>query len=355
MKEFVDKNMVVKSTIDKPDVKFYDVKSGIFSVFGLDDFYGDEYYKRIPISVATATSDGVRDLNFNTAGGRIVFKTNSPYVAIYKISNDYFYDGSNMTGIGGCGLDLYVKENGKFVCRGTFRPPVNACDDYQSVVNLAGGDKEVMINMPLYAGFKALYVGVKEGSYIEKCNPYRDILPIVYYGSSITQGGCATRPSNSYQGFISRTYDVDYRNLGYSGCAKAEPAIVEYMSTLKMSLFVLDYDHNADNPEYLRKTHYGVYKTIREKNKDLPIIMVTKPDFYNDDKHENPERLQIITESYNRAVAEGDKNVYFIDGRTLFDGEFSDCCTVDGCHPNDLGFFRMANVIGKKIAEILKF
>jgi chemotaxis signal transduction protein len=198
-----------------------------------------------------------------------------------------------------------------------------------------------------------------EGASIEEAAPYRVTTPVVYYGSSITQGACASRPGTCYQNIITRRLDCDYVNLGFSGSARAEPEIAEYIAGLTMSLFVYDYDHNAPNPEHLEKTHYAGYKRFREKQPTTPIIMASKPDWdlVNDfsDPETNEKRMKIIENTYLRAKAEGDENVYFINGFTDFYPEdLRGDCTVDGCHPNDLGYHYMAKAFAKIIKDLIK-
>ena len=161
---------------------------------------------------------------------------------------------------------------------------------------------------------------------------------------------------------ISRALDCDHINLGFSGNAKGEKAMAEYLAGLDMSVFVCDYDHNATNAAYLAATYEPLYDTFRASHPDTPYIMVSLPDV---DRKEllpavgtiAPEaglRRQIIYAAYNRAVKLGDKHVSFIDGRTLFAGLQRGDCTVDGTHPNDLGFFRMAQVIGAEVKHWLE-
>ena len=128
------------------------------------------------------------------------------------------------------------------------------------------------------------------------------------------------------------------------------------MAGLSMSVFVSDYDHNAPNSEYLRATHYKMYEKIRAANPDLPYVMISRPDFWQLDSKwlsSSEKRRAIIKESYDRARENGDENVYFIDGETFFAGELMDCCTVDGIHPNDLGFSKMAKVIGDLLEKLI--
>ena len=118
-------------------------------------------------------------------------------------------------------------------------------------------------------------------------------------------------------------------------------------------MFVLDYDHNAPNAEYLEKTHYAFYERFRSANPDVPVVMISKPDFIKN-YDQAVIRRNIIKASYNKAVANVDEDVYFIDGETLMNEKDGTRCTIEGCHPNDVGFMRMSEVIGKKINEILK-
>jgi hypothetical protein len=100
-----------------------------------------------------------------------------------------------------------------------------------------------------------LYIGLQEGAKVEGGLKYRSELPVYYYGSSITQGACSSRPGNAYQSIISRRQNLDFVNLGFSGSGRAEEIIANYMAEQKMLAFVCDYDHNAPNPEYLNDTH----------------------------------------------------------------------------------------------------
>lgn len=205
-------------------------------------------------------------------------------------------------------------------------------------------------NFPTYNPVTKLYIGIKGGSKTEVPDNYINKNPVVFYGSSITQGGCASRPGNIYQNFLSRALNMDYLCLGFSGNAKGEKEIAEYMAKLHMCAFVSDYDHNAPDSEHLRNTHFALYEAIRNKNPELPYIMITHP---GNGINESVSRRKIIMESYLKALDKGDKNVYFIDGDSLFAGYEFENCTVDGCHPNDLGFYRMAKGILPILKEIL--
>ena len=123
--------------------------------------------------------------------------------------------------------------------------------------------------------------------------------------------------------------------------------MIDYLAKQDCSVFVLDYDHNAPNADHLRNTHEKLYLAFRETHPDTPVIFVTKPDFWPHGSG-NAARRDVIYTTYNNARQRGEK-VIFIDGYSLFAGEMREDCTVDGCHPNDLGMTRMADVIGKAV------
>ena len=141
---------------------------------------------------------------------------------------------------------------------------------------------------------------------LEPAEDYTYTKPILYYGSSITQGGCANRPGTSYQAIIHRSIDADYINLGFSGSCLAEDAMLDYISNLDMSVFVYDYDHNAPTPEFLEKTHEPFYKKLRERRPDLPIIMVSAPTMTGGMW---TVRREHIKSNYEKGIAAGDKNL----------------------------------------------
>jgi hypothetical protein len=182
--------------------------------------------------------------------------------------------------------------------------------------------------------------------------PYKYSKPILYYGSSITEGGCAYNINNGYNAIISQHLDVDYYNLGFSGSAKGELPVADFINTLDISIFVYDYDHNAPTIEHLESTHEPFFKRIREVHPNLPIIMMTRPAVIYGD-HEK-KRREVVLKTYNNAIASGDKNVYFIDGESFFGDKDRHLCTADGIHPNDLGFYRMAECVEPVIKAILE-
>lgn len=316
-----------------------------FQICGV--FHENGKFRKMPENVAKTVSDGVVRLHVHTAGGRVRFKTDSPYVAIHtKMSNIGKMPHFALTG--SAGFDLYA--NNKYVS--TFVVPFNVKDGYESIIHFSSKElREITINFPLYSSVNEIFVGISERAELCAPNPYSLNEPIVYYGSSITQGGCASRPGMSYESIVSRRLNVDFINLGFSGSARGENEISEYISGLKMSCFVYDYDHNAPSVEHLKNTHEKMFKQIRRNNPNIPIVIMSRPRF---DLTENEMlRLDVIKTTYKKAVENGDKNVYLIEGRTLMEMA-GDEGTVDNCHPTDFGFASIAKAVGDVLERILK-
>ena len=349
--ETIDKNFITPAEITEPDLIWLDAKKAPFTLYGVFYDEQEQCYLRLDKAVADATSKGVSGLNYRTAGGRIRFRTNSSFIGI-KAEMKNQGPMKHMPRTGQSGFDLYRKtETQPDTFYHMFVPSdVNLKEGYASPKVTDGIMAEYTINFPLYDQVSELYIALKKDAIIEPAAPYRFEEPIVYYGSSITQGGCASRPGNAYQAIIGRKLNMDHVNLGFSGNGKAEEVMVNYIAGLKMKAFVCDYDHNAPNIEYLKATHLPLYRAVRKAQPDLPIVFVSSPDSLL--KPQWLERMEVVRATYETALAEGDRNVYFVPGNTLFEGEDWDACTVDGCHPNDLGFQRMATRIGAVLKEL---
>lgn len=344
----IDKNLKVKTNIKKDGLVFFDINKKPFNIFGVT--YDGKGYIRMDSSVAEKTNNGVKNLNRNTSGGRVAFETDSDYVAISYKGDITLFPHMPLTGT--AGFDLYYFEDGEFRYFKTFVPPVDKKKGFESIVEFPDKKiRKILIHFPLYSNVDSVHIGIDEKSQLGEFNPYSDKLPVVYYGSSITQGGCASRPGNNYPAIVSQKMLDDFICLGFSGSAHGEDVIADYIASLDMSAFVLDYDHNdIGEPERLKEKQFAFYQKVRAKHKDIPIIMMTSP-YSLALKPDIAITRKILGDSFARA-SENDNNVYFIDGREMLGEEFLDCATVDSCHPNDYGFVKMAEAVLKVFEEI---
>lgn len=347
----IDKNLKVETEIKEADIAFYDARRAPFEIYGLYNAKTETRFKRLPDEIGQNVNEGVAQLYLNTAGGRLRFATDSRYIAIKaEMPGMCAYPHSAFTGT--AGFDLYmndpVTDSSRFIK--SFIPDIKATDGYESVIYLPDNKMRFFtVHFPTYACVTNLYIGLQESATVAEGMKYRPLDPVVYYGSSITQGGCAMRPGNTYQAIVSAHMNMDYINLGFSGSGKGEDLIVDYMANLKMSAFVSDYDHNAPTLEHLEATHCKLYQKIREKHPDIPYIILSKPDFsgcvWPGYTEENVKRRDVIIDTFRYAREQGDKNVYWIDGEGLFRGPYFNSCSVDACHPTDMGFALMADAV----------
>ncbi len=340
----IDINMKSEHTL-APEIsekfEFYDCENEPFSIHGV--FREDDSFVRLPKCIAKSVSQGVASLYSFTTGGRIRFVTDSNQIAIsVSLPNKLPDSRSSLTAI--TGFDMYADDSGGQRYFGSINPPCGYNGGFEGVfLPFPNSDKRtITINMPRSNTVYKLYIGIKKGSVIEKATEFAEP-PVVYYGSSITQGGCASRPGTAYYSIVHRHIDYDYINLGFSGNARGEDEIIDYINGLDMSMFVYDYDHNAPTVEHLKNTHYKGYKKIREKHQSIPILMLSRPKFYlNGD---DLARLEVIEESYQKGIAEGDKNLYFIKGSDMITKDICEEALIDHCHPTDIGFWGMAQSI----------
>ncbi|MBE6589970.1 MAG: hypothetical protein E7643_07305 [Ruminococcaceae bacterium] len=346
----IDRNFKIEHHIDEENVVLYDVRSEPFDLYGLYNPTEEADFKRMPDEIAKNVNEGVASLYLNTAGGRVRFATDSRYVAI-KAEMPSLTHFSHMPFSGTSGFDLYlddpVSDSTRYVK--SYFADMRATEGFEGKVSFSDRKMRYFtLNFPTYNSVKNLWIGLEDDATVDHGLSYKPLAPVVYYGSSITQGGCSSRPGNAYQAIVSRRMNMDFLNLGFSGSGKGEDLILDYMAGLNMSVFVSDYDHNAPTVEHLKNTHCKLYEKIRAAHPDIPYIMLSKPDFLGNVFH-NSERRDVIIDTFRYAKERGDKNVYWIDGESIFRGPYAQLCTVDGCHPTDIGFALMADAVEHEI------
>ena len=308
----------------------------------------------------------VYSLAREAAGGRIRFQTNSTYVAIKATLT--IHDASHLSHGGKMeaakyGFDVYVDSAEGSVYAGTVcgEAPTKNPDGslsttevlVEGTVNLGEtADRDLTIYFPITSETKSVEIDVAEGSTIAPHETdYTEGKHLVFYGSSITQGGAVTKPGNTYVNTVGRNMNMEYTNFGMWGRCKGEPAFANYIAGLgNISAFVYDFDHNISKVYQMEPVHYPFYETVRAAYPDIPIIMITRPGNNLDNTaatdpsySTTAEMKEVIYKSYQKAVAAGDENVHFIDGESFFG--YSTAYMADGSHPNDAGQARMAEVV----------
>lgn len=350
----IDKNFAAQKA-DENGFVYSNVQCAPFSLEGLPWFLENKQaFYRLPKSLtAKDVNEGALALCNHTSGVCVRFRSDSPELML-RAKLAYGCDMNHMPRAGSCGFDSYRKfQEGELVYNKTLQPNPGQVDACALIgINPEKRLCEWLINFPLYGGVESVEIGLKEGSSLLPPFSRKVEDPVLFYGSSITQGGCASRPGNAYTSMLCRKVDAPQINLGFSGSGRGEPAVARAIAGLKLSAFVMDYDHNAPSPEHLQNTHEVFFRIIRDALPELPVIFLSKCDFYGTEP--DVRRRKIIYSTYENAVKAGDRNVYFVDGSILFGNKMRDACTVDGCHPNDLGFYRMYKHTLPILAQALK-
>ena len=347
--EDLDRNFLLAGRGEEIDgVCYYSIPHPAFSLYGVHYDAQRGEFRRMPADIAEQVNKGVAFFSNHTSGGRLRFSTDADKLLL-RVAYDELRPMSHMPLLGQGGFTLLAeREDGAALVK-ILPPTVDDKTGFSYTVALPGRMQAYTLYFPLYNQVKTLEIGIPAGASLEKGRAYRDKRPILYYGSSITQGGCASRPDNCYQAMIAKWNNVDYINLGFNGNALGEDQMADYLASLDVSLFVCDYDHNAPDPAYLERTHFRFYERYRRARPDVPILFLTRPDHTG--KESDVARARIVADTYARAREKGDQRVYFLEGSGYFAAD-RDFCTVDGTHPNDLGFYRMAQAIYQKLGEI---
>ncbi len=334
-------------------MKCFSMRDEPIKVFGIPNFYKTGIAERYPESLLKymVRSEVMPGLRVRCPGARVCFKTNS---AEFKIEVTIAKNEVDV------GMSIYACLSAAVLIGGRgsarFAGLVNPNDYTQLTFEKTFHKEEMLEDITIFFPRNVPVVDIKvyvaDGAEVLPPTPYKPIKPMLFYGSSITEGAHASNPFCTYTSLLSDRFNVDYYNMGFSGSAKGELELADYFNTLDFSVFIYDYDHNSPTPEELEKTHEPFFKRIREKHPLVPVIMMSKPKeiYYDYDK----KRRDIIYKTYLNAKNSGDENVYFIDGDLFFGSSERYLCSSDTIHPNDLGFYRMANVIEPVLREIIE-
>ncbi|MEZ7929566.1 MAG: SGNH/GDSL hydrolase family protein [Flavobacteriales bacterium] len=317
----------------------------------ISDSLKENRYDRLPISYKKIVREPVWNLSKSSAGMSIRFLSNSKSISVkWTILNDLKMNHMAETGIKG--VDLYFKNKDNWQYLNTGRPD-GIKNESTLIDNMSEEMREFKIFLPLYDGVVNIEVGIDSNSVIKKPLKNRN-KSIIFYGTSITQGGCASRPGMAHTNIISRKLDLDCINFGFSGNGRMEQPIAKLISESKPLFYVIECMPNMINPENVTNKTIPLVNTIRENNPEAPIVFVenfipTSPIL--DKKRENEIRgmnLALKTE-YQKMISEGYNNIFYVESKNAIGNDNEG--TVDGVHFTDLGFIRYADFLIDNFVE----
>lgn len=317
-------------------------------------------YERLPAEFKESLRPSVWHLGHNSAGLYIRFRSDSPSIyARWESSSEYIMN--HQTPAGTRGLDLYAIDNeGKWRFAGCGRPDIKSVSTTAEIIaNMEPRMREYMLYLSLYNGVKTLEIGVEKGYSLEMPAVDRPLSgrPVVMYGTSILQGGCANRPGMAHTSIISRSLDREVVNLGFSGNALLDMDIARLMAKVENpSLFVLDYVPNA-SAQMIDEKGEEFFRIIRDSHPDVPVIFVEDPEFtscYFDLKIREEVQKKNISQMklYEKLKGRGEKRIYYVSSKGMIGDDAE--ATVDGVHFTDLGMVRYASHLLPVMRKALK-
>ena len=353
--EKLDPNMTLEKA-DSKGIAWFDPRAAPFRLVGFPWIDEDKVYRRLPLKPKWPIRIAVNSLANSTAGGQIQFQSDSAKILL-RVKLRQPSGMYHMPATGQSGFDLYVGGPFKQRYLATSRFSATAKDYEVTLFNASKGNRHFTLNFPLYNGVESVEIGVIAGATIAPPLPYANNGRVVVYGTSITQGGCASRPGMAYPNILSRRINQEFVNLGFSGNGKGEPALAKLINQIDhKKLIILDYEANAG--ETIRKTLAPFVDVLRAHDKDVPILIMSKIHYAGELNSRSQletvrGRAKFQADFVKTRQAAGDKNIHFLNGGSLL-GEHAHECTVDGVHPTDLGFMKMAEAIQPMIKTILE-
>ncbi len=325
-------------------MKFFGIESFLIQGTSINSSLKDSPYDRLPLSSKNLVRKEIWDLSKNSAGISIKFITDSQSVTVkWLLLNNFKMNHMPNSGIKG--IDLYCRSSKRWQYVGSGIPQGKS-NEQTIIKNLSIKKREFKLYLPLYDGLKKLEIGIQNQASIEK-PPKSTKKPIVFYGTSITQGGCASRPGLAHTNIISRKIDVDCINYGFSGNGRMENTIASILAETDALLYFIDCLANMTRIQVANNT-MPLVKTIRKKNPTTPIVFIEniifESGYFNKKiKNEIEEKNIELKTQFDKMINGNIKNIFYISQKGAIGEDHEG--TVDGVHFNDLGFMRYSDFL----------
>ncbi len=310
---------------------------------------------RLPMRLKDTFRPAVWSLSQSPSGGRLRFRTDSTAL-IVRLEYPAPPNMRNMHAFGQTGVDVYL--DGLY--RGTAIADKDAAPgkiyEHSYYSGAPRRERDITLYLALYQPVKVLAIGLDSGAQVRPARPFSVTRPVVFYGTSITQGGCASRSGMSYQAILGRLLNLDFVNLGFSGNGLGESEVARTVASIDASCFVLDFAQNNKTVESLAQAYAPFLAAIRAKHPETPVLAITpiySAGEFSPAAHDRLEGMrELIRRVASERIAAGDRNLQLVEGTDLLGPSQGDGL-VDGTHPNDLGFERMAAGLALRLSKML--
>lgn len=349
-----DSRMVVSEGVVTNGLKWIDGKLLPIEGRAFDDV--EHWYDRLPAGVTTNVNEGVRAMKHHTSGMQFRFSTDSKSLAFKWIpySGGLSMDHMPSTGVSGIDVYRFDAKSGRWLYAATGRIWDAKKGGSLKIAWTPG--EACLVNLPLYNGLREFSLGIDPNAEVRSLGPRKSGIdkPVVFYGTSITHGGCASRPGLAFVNVVGRDLDVPVVNLGFSGSGVMEYEMSEHLARIDASCYVLDCLWNMDFDRHGGRRNVNVnyepfIRNLRAKRPGVPIVMAEQCDVFCGGPNEKDRYIRAL---YEKLVAEGWQNLVYLSKTEMYSGDGEG--TVDGCHPNDLGMASMARAFGGAVKAALK-
>ena len=315
-------------------------------------------YDRLPSRAEGKVRAAVWELSRDSAGMHVRFITDATEIHARWAVTSSSLAMPHMAATGVSGLDLYVKTDKSRWHWLAVGKPIRQTNEVALIHNLPPGRREYLLYLPLYNGARFVEIGVPEGAGVGKAGPWGPGVrkPMLFYGTSILHGACASRPGMVHSAILGRRFNFPHINLGFSGNGRMEPELADLLAELDPSVYVLDCLPNMNAAEVTERVEPFV-KTLRTAHPNTPIVLVEDRSYADafliaGKRQHNETNRAALKAAYDRLRKSNVKHLHYLKGADLLgdDGE----ATVDSSHPSDLGFMRQADAHAKVLGPLLK-
>lgn len=336
-------------------LKWYDIRELGVEGRGWNDT--KDFYDRLPAKAEKLVRPAVWSLSRNSSGMCVRFVTDATTIAArWKLRSDRL-SLVHMAATGVSGVDLYGLDSGgqwRWIAVG--RPDRFPENSQVLAAGIRPGRREYMLYLPLYNGVESVEIGLPPAARLDKAPPRpAGAAPIVFYGTSITQGACASRPGMTYSAILGRQFNRPIINLGFSGNGKMEPEVASLLAELDPSVYVINCLPNMTAEEVDQRA-VNLVQTLRQAHPETPILLVEDRSYADAPwlaarENRNVSSRSAFKQAHDKLAAAGVKGLFYVPGDGLLGADRDD--TVDGSHPSDLGFMRMAEALGRVLGPLL--
>jgi hypothetical protein len=330
----------------EPATSWHDMKT-----FGIEGRAFDDteiFYDRLPARAKKLVRSTVWGLSRDSAGMAVRFVTDATTIKAKWELKDSGLAMDHMAATGVSGLDLYARmPDGQWRWLGVGRPKKYPVNEGTLATGITPGKREYLLYLPLYNGVKKVEIGIPEGAKIEKAPAYpvAKRKPLLFYGTSITHGACASRPGMTHSAMLGRRFQRPIINLGFSGNGRMEIEVARLIAEIDAAVYIIDCLPNIDAKTTAARTE-PLVKYLREKRPNTPILLVEDRNYSNSylkpsAKQRNESSQAALKTAYKNLKKASISNLYYLEGKNMLGDDFDG--TVDSSHPNDLGFWRQAN------------